>query len=74
MITYRSLEQIKEKDGNHMEEIEEILCKDSRYNLTKQSVLKIILKLKNNKKLKSSLFFTEKDLLHASTTCLYILY
>ena len=48
MITYRSLEQIKEKDGNHMEEIEEILCKDSRYNLTKQSVLKIILKLKKN--------------------------
>jgi len=33
VITYRSLEQIKEKDGNHMEEIEEILCKDSRYHV-----------------------------------------
>ena len=31
MITYKSLTMIKEKDGNHMEEIEEILCKDSRY-------------------------------------------
>jgi len=31
IITYKSLEMIKEKDGNHMEEIEEILCKDSRY-------------------------------------------
>jgi hypothetical protein len=30
VITYKSLTMIKEKDGNHMEEIEEILCKDSR--------------------------------------------
>ena len=64
MITYRSLEQIKEKDGNHMEEIEEILCKDSRYNLTKESVLKIIFKLKNNKK-KNSVFYRKRP------TCLY---
>jgi len=33
IITYKSLEMIKEKDGNHMEEIEEILCKDSRYHV-----------------------------------------
>merc|ERR1740131_754078 len=33
VITYKSLEQIKEKDGNHMEEIEEILSKDSRYHV-----------------------------------------
>jgi hypothetical protein len=32
VITYKSLTMIKEKDGNHMEEIEEILCKDSRCN------------------------------------------
>lgn len=33
VITYKSLQMIKEKDGNHMEEIEEILCKDSRYHV-----------------------------------------
>lgn len=33
VITNRSLELIKVKDGNHMEEIEEILSKDSRYHV-----------------------------------------
>merc|ERR1719239_1900256 len=33
VITYKSLDLIKEKEGNHMEEIEEILTKDSRYHV-----------------------------------------
>jgi len=33
LITYRSLQMIKDKEGNHMEEIEEVLCKDSRYHV-----------------------------------------
>ena len=32
LITHRSLQMIKDKEGNHMEEIEEVLCKDSRYS------------------------------------------
>lgn len=30
LITHKSLQMIKDKEGNHMEEIEEVLCKDSR--------------------------------------------
>ena len=30
LITDKSLQMIKDKEGNHMEEIEEVLCKDSR--------------------------------------------
>jgi transcription elongation regulator 1 len=33
IITHKSLQMIKDKEGNHMEEIEEILSKDSRYLL-----------------------------------------
>ena len=33
MITHKSLQMIKDKEGNHMEEIEEVLSKDSRYNI-----------------------------------------
>ena len=36
IITHKSLQMIKDKEGNHMEEIEEILSKDSRYNIYKQ--------------------------------------
>ena len=32
LITHKSLQMIKDKEGNHMEEIEEVLCKDSRYH------------------------------------------
>lgn len=31
IISHKSLQMIKDKEGNHMEEIEEILSKDSRY-------------------------------------------
>ena len=34
LITHKSLQMIKDKEGNHMEEIEEVLCKDSRYHGT----------------------------------------
>ena len=30
LITHKSLQMIKDKEGNHMEDIEEVLCKDSR--------------------------------------------
>jgi len=33
LITHKSLQMIKDKEGNHMEEIEEVLCKDSRYHI-----------------------------------------
>lgn len=33
LITHKSLQMIKDKEGNHMEEIEEVLCKDSRYHV-----------------------------------------
>jgi len=33
LITDKSLQMIKDKEGNHMEEIEEVLCKDSRYHV-----------------------------------------
>ena len=31
LITHKSLQMIKDKEGSHMEEIEELLSKDSRY-------------------------------------------
>merc|ERR1711963_462978 len=33
LITHKSLQMIKDKEGNHMEDIEEVLCKDSRYHI-----------------------------------------
>ena len=33
IITHKSLQMIKDKEGNHMEEIEEILSKDSRCDI-----------------------------------------
>ena len=33
LITHKSLQMIKDKEGNHMEEIEEVLSKDSRYHV-----------------------------------------
>merc|ERR1719357_314462 len=33
LISHKSLQMIKNKEGNHMEEIEEVLCKDSRYHV-----------------------------------------
>merc|ERR1719433_792578 len=33
LISHKSLQMIKDKEGNHMEEIEEILSKDSRYHV-----------------------------------------
>merc|ERR1712226_1086732 len=33
LITHKSLQMIKDKEGNNMEEIEEVLCKDSRYHI-----------------------------------------
>merc|ERR1712079_979267 len=33
LISHKSLQMIKDKEGNHMEEIEEVLCKDSRYHV-----------------------------------------
>merc|ERR1712192_133621 len=33
LIPHKSLQMIKDKEGNHMEDIEEVLCKDSRYHI-----------------------------------------
>ena len=33
LISHKSLQMIKDKEGNHMEEIEEVLSKDSRYHV-----------------------------------------
>merc|ERR1711936_1288727 len=33
LISHKSLQMIKDKEGSHMEEIEEILSKDSRYHV-----------------------------------------